>query len=130
LQGVGDAIAGGALNAPRYGESPFGTGFQAAQQMPWIRAQRYQALQRQQQEDQIRQDEISSLPARRAQRDAQASATLAGTRAETALHQAQTTKALQGPASNDSLQERRQNFGDEYSHMFTDTNAKHKFVPY
>jgi hypothetical protein len=125
-----DAGASGAFDAPRHGESPFGMGMQGAMQMPWWRAQRQQALQRQQQEDQIRQEQISSLPARRAQRDAQASATLAGTRASTALHQAQTTKAMQGPASKDSLQEQRQNFAEDHSDMFTDSNEKKNFVLY
>jgi len=129
LQGLGDAVAGGALDAVP-GRSPFGAGAAAAMQMPWLRAQRQQALQRQQQEDQIRQDEISSLPARRAQRTAQAAATLDSTQAEAGLRRAQTTKALQGPASKDSLQEQRQNFADEHADMFTDTNEQKNFVLY
>ena len=129
LQGGLDSIAGGALDAVP-GRSPFGAGAAAAMQMPWLRAQRQQALQRQQQEDQIRQDEISSLPARRAQRNAQAAATLAGTQAETGLRKAQTTKAMQGPASRDSLQEQRQNFADEHADMFTDKTEQKNFVLY
>ena len=104
---------------------------QAATQMPWYRARRFQALQQQQQENQIRQDEITSLPARRAQRDAQASATLAGTRAETGLRQAQTTNALRGPkAPKDSLLEQRQSFADEHADMFQDKNERKNFVLY
>src|SRR5207245_11021211 len=93
LQGAEDAVAGGALDNVK-GQSPVGAGFEAAMQMPWFRIRRLQALRQQEQENQIRQGEIASLPARRAQQDAQASATLAGTRASTALHQAQTTNAL------------------------------------
>jgi predicted lipid-binding transport protein (Tim44 family) len=130
LHGGVDAIAGGALDAPRNGESPFGTGVQAAMQMPWLRARRQQALQQQQQENQIRQDEISSLPARRAQRNAQAAATLDSTQAEAGLRRAQTTKALQGPASKDSLQEQRQSFAEDHADMFQDNAEKKNFVLY
>jgi hypothetical protein len=131
LQGLADAAAGGALDALRDGSSPFGTGVQAAMTMPWLRARRYQALQQQGQENQIRQDEISSLPARRAQRNAQASATLAGTRASTALHQAQTTDALRGPkAPKDSLQDQRQSFADEHADIFQDKNERKNFILY
>src|SRR6266571_1553887 len=131
LQGGLDAAANGALDAPRDGQSPFGVGVQGAMQMPWYRARRYQALQQQQQENQIRQDEIASLPARRAQRDAQASATLAGTRAETGLHQAQTANALRGPkAPKDSPLDQRQAFADEHADIFTDKSERKNFVLY
>ncbi len=130
LQGGMDALAGGALDNVK-GQSPVGAGFEAATQMPWFRARRYQALQQQQQENQIRQDEIASLPTRRAERDAQASATLAGTRAETGLRQAQTANALRGPrAPKDSLLEQRQSFADEHGDMFQDKNERKNFVLY
>jgi hypothetical protein len=130
LQGSLDAMASGALDAVP-GRSSFGAGVEGAMAMPWFRARRQQALQQQQQENQIRQDEISSLPARRAQRDAQAAATLSGTRASTALHQAQTTNALRGPrAPKGSPQDQRQSFADEHGDMFKDANEKNNYVLY
>jgi hypothetical protein len=131
LQGLADAAAGGALDAPRDGSSPFGTGVQAAITMPWLRARRHQVLQTQQQENQIRQDEISSLPARRAQRDAQAAATLDSTRADASLRRAQTTNALRGPrAPKDSPVEQRQSFADEHGDLFKDKAERTNFVLY
>jgi hypothetical protein len=131
LQGLADAAAGGALDAPRDGSSPFGTGVQAAMMMPWLRARRYQALQQQGQENQIRQDQISSLPARRAQQNAQAAATLDSTRANAGLRRAQTANALRGPkAPKDSPLEQRQSFADEHADMFKDKNERTNFVLY
>lgn len=46
VQGTVDAIQGGALDAPRNGESNFGKGMAAAQAMPLVREQRQQAAQR------------------------------------------------------------------------------------
>ena len=61
----------------------------------------------------------------------QAAATLAGTRASTALHQAQTTNALRGPnAPKDSLLEQRQSFADEHGDLFNDKNERTNFVLY
>jgi hypothetical protein len=97
LQGVGDAIAGGALNAPRNGESPFGIGFQAAQQMPWLRAWRFSAQQHQDLEDQALQSKVQNAPADRAAAQAQQKATLDETVASTGLKKAQTDKANQDP---------------------------------
>lgn len=45
-RGALDAAAGGALNAPRQGQSNFGEGAEAAQAMPFLRAQREQAEER------------------------------------------------------------------------------------
>lgn len=63
-RGGTDAIAGGALDAPRNGESSFGKGFSAAQQMPLVRIaqrqqqQRFDAEQRQRQQ----QEQIANTP--------------------------------------------------------------------
>jgi hypothetical protein len=131
LQGGLDAAATGALDAPQDGRSPFGTGVQGAVMMPWLRARRYQALQQQGQENQIRQDEISSLPQRRAQRNAQAAATLDSTQAEGALRRAQTTRALRGQMpTKDSPLEQRQSFADEHGDLFKDKNERTNFVLY
>jgi hypothetical protein len=130
LQGSLDAMASGALDAVP-GRSPFGAGVQGAMAMPWFRARRQQALQQQQQENQIRQDEISSLPARRAQRNAQAAATLDSTHAEAALRRAQTTRALRGQMpTKDSPLEQRQSFADEHGDLFKDKNERTNFVLY
>jgi len=129
LQGVMDAGASGAFDAVP-GRSPFFAGVQGAQQMPIFRAQKFRAQQHQDLEDQALRSRVQNVPADRAAAQAQQQATLEGTRAETGLRKAQTTKALQGPASKDSLQEQRQNFADEHGDMFADKNEQKNFVLY
>ena len=129
LQGGMDAGASGAFDAVP-GRSPFFAGVQGAQQMPIFRAQKFRAQQHQDLEDQALRSRVQNAPADRAAAQAQQQATLEGTRAETGLRKAQTTKALQGPASKDSLQEQRQNFADEHGDMFADKNEQKNFVLY
>ena len=64
LQGGMDAVAGGALNAPQHGESTFGEGVAAAQQMPLIRAARAQAIERGNLVNQEQRSNIALLPLR------------------------------------------------------------------
>lgn len=65
-RGALDAAGGGALNAPRQGQSTFGEGVEAAQAMPFLRAQRKQAEERGALENQELQANIGVLPLLRA----------------------------------------------------------------
>lgn len=108
VQGGSDAIAGGALDAPRQGQSPFGTGFGASTQLPMLRRQ--QAMQAQQQAFQLKemqdqaQEHASMFPLQRLQLlsglqksqadTAKTNAEIAGMPAKQALEQAQAEAAF------------------------------------
>jgi hypothetical protein len=99
-QGASDAIAGGALNAPQHGESPFGTGWAAATQGPLQRAMQATAQQKAQTDNQLAQAQIQNIPVARRQAEATAAHTEAETAAmpqETAYKKAQTAKLEDKP---------------------------------